>query len=109
MCLVILIIVIALILYLYKYRKDILKKAALYAVAKAEGEWSSNTGRIKFAEVYTYLKKNYPIITFFFTEEQMKKLIEDALTSLKEILATKEAKADDSGELLRIIEVNTAK
>lgn len=90
-CIVVLIIVIALIVYLIRYRQDILKKAALYAVAKAEEAWGSNTGRIKFAEAYTYIKKNYPIITFFVSEAQLSKLIEDALESLKEIIATKES------------------
>ena len=88
-CVVLAIIIIALAVYFIKYRKDILKKAALYAVAKAEEAWGSNTGRIKFAEAYTYIKKNYPIITFFISEKQLSKLIEDALISLKEILATK--------------------
>ena len=90
-CIVIFIIIIALCVYLYKYRQDILKKAALYAVAKAEEAWGSNTGRIKFAEAYTYIKKNYPVITFFVSEAQLSKLIEEALVSLKEILATKES------------------
>lgn len=84
------IIIIALIIYLIRYRQDVLKKAALYAVAKAEEAWGSNTGRIKFAEAYTYIKKNYPVITFFISEAQLSKLIEDALVSLKEIIAAKE-------------------
>lgn len=91
-CVVVLIIIAALIYYLIKNSKNILKKAALYAVAKAEDAWGSNTGRIKFAEVYTYLKKNYPVFTFFVSEDQLSKIIEDALTNLKEILATKISK-----------------
>jgi len=87
---VIVIIIIALIVYAIKYRKDILKKAALYAVARAEEAWGSNTGRIKFAEAYTYIKKNYPFVTFFVSEDQLSKIIEDALNSLKDIIATKE-------------------
>ena len=90
-CIVALIIIIALIVYLIRYRQDVLKKAALYAVARAEEAWGSNTGRIKFAEAYTYIKKNYPIITFFVSEAQLSKLIEDALISLKEIIATRES------------------
>jgi hypothetical protein len=90
-CVVALIIVIALIVYLITYRKGILKKAALYAVAKAEEAWGSNTGRIKFAEAYLYIKKNYPIITFFVSEQQITDYIEEALSSLKEIIATKES------------------
>lgn len=75
-------------------RKGLLVKAALYAVTKAEETWGSNTGRIKFAEVYTYLNKQYPIVTFFFTEDQISEIIEDALEQMKAILATKASKED---------------
>ena len=90
--LVILIIVIALLVYVYKNKKGLLAKAALYAVTKAEEAWGSNMGKIKFSEVYTYLQKQYPIVTFFFTEKQITLIIEDALEKLKVILATKAAK-----------------
>lgn len=87
-------IAIALVLYIYINKKDLLYKAALYAVAKAEEEWGSGTGRIKFAEVYTYIKKEFPILTMFFTEPQLTIIIENALSDLKEILATKLAKEE---------------
>ena len=90
LCIVVVIIVIALIAYIYRYRKDILKKAAMYAVASAEKAWGSKTGQIKFSETYTYLKKNYPFITFFLSEKQLSTIIEDALVNLKQIIATKE-------------------
>ncbi len=100
LCIVVCIIIIAITVYLIRYRQDILKKAALYAVAKAEEAWGSNTGRIKFAEAYTYIKKNYPVITFFVSEAQLSKLIEDALVSLKEIIATRESIAKKEEEKL---------
>lgn len=87
-------IAIALVLYIYFNKKEMLYKAALYAVAKAEEEWGSGTGRIKFAEVYTYIKKEFPILTMFFTEAQLTIIIENALIDLKEILATKLAKEE---------------
>lgn len=90
LCIVVVIIVIALIAYIYRYRKDVLKKAALYAVALAEKAWGSKTGQIKFSEAYTYLKKNYPFITFFLSEKQLSTIIEDALVNLKQIIAAKE-------------------
>lgn len=89
---VIAIILIAIIVLFLTNRKDILRKAALYAVARAEDAWGSNTGRIKFAEVYTYLKKTFPIITFFVTEKALSNIIETALTSLKQIIETKQVK-----------------
>lgn len=89
---VIVIIIIAICVYLWNRKRDVLVKAALYAVSKAEDAWGSDTGRIKFAEVYTYLRKEYPIITFFLSEKQLSDIIEEALKELKKILATKEAK-----------------
>lgn len=86
LCIVIAVIIVALIVYTYKYRQDILKKAALYAVAKAEEAWGSKTGQIKFSEVYTSLKKKYPFMTFFISEKQLSQIIEDALEYLKTLL-----------------------
>ena len=86
---VVLIIIVALIFYIQKNRKGLLAKAALYAVSKAEEAWGSNTGRIKFAEAYLYLSKNYPVITLFLSENQITEIIEEALKQLKLILATK--------------------
>lgn len=91
-------IAIALVLYVYINKREMLYKAALYAVAKAEEEWGSGTGRIKFAEVYTYIKKEFPILTMFFTEPQLTVIIENALSDLKEILATKLAKEEKEAE-----------
>lgn len=89
---VLVVIVIALAVYVYNNKKNLLYKAALYAVAVAEDTWGSDTGRIKFAEVYTYIKSQYPLVTLFFTEKQLTDIIEQSLVKLKEILATKAAK-----------------
>lgn len=86
------VIIIALCIWLYKNKKGLIYKAALYAVTKAEETWGSDTGKIKFAEVYTYIKKEFPIITFFFTEKQLTDVIEEALIEMKNILAAKQAK-----------------
>lgn len=90
---VIAVILVAIAVLLYVNRKDVILKSALYIVAKVEEEWGSNMGQIKFAEAYTYIKSKYPIVTFFLPESLMKEIIEDALVRLKEILASKEAKA----------------
>lgn len=89
---VILVILIAVIVLIWKNRKDVLLKSAQYIVAKVEEEWGSDTGRIKFAQAYEYIKTKYPIITFFMSSEKLSQIIEDALAQLKEILKTKEAK-----------------
>lgn len=90
---VIAVILVAIVVLVYANRKDVILKSALYIVAKVEEEWGSNMGQIKFAEAYTYIKSKYPIVTFFLPESLMKQIIEDALVRLKEILASKEAKA----------------
>lgn len=92
MTLVILVILIAIGVLIYINRKDVILKSALYIVAKVEEEWGSDMGKVKFAEAYTYIKEKYPIVTFLLPESVLKKIIEDALVKLKEILATKASK-----------------
>lgn len=92
MALVILVILVAVGVLIYINRKDVILKSALYIVAKVEEEWGSDMGKVKFAEAYTYIKAKYPIITFLLPESVLKKIIEDALVKLKEILATKASK-----------------
>lgn len=84
------IILIAIVNFILLNRKDILSRAALYAVSKAEEAWGSKTGQIKFAEVYSYLNKQYPIITFFLSESKLTEIIELALNQMKWILEAKE-------------------
>lgn len=92
MALVILVILVAIGVLIYINRKDVILKSALYIVAKVEEEWGSDMGKVKFAEAYTYIKAKYPIVTFLLPESVLKKIIEDALVKLKEILATKASK-----------------
>lgn len=90
---IVLVILIAIGVLAYINRKDVILKSALYIVAKVEEEWGNGMGQVKFAEAYTYIKSKYPIITFFLPASLMEEIIEDALTRLKEILATKASKA----------------
>ena len=98
------IIVIAVAILIWKNKRGLLYKAALYAVSKAEEAWGSDTGKIKFAEVYTYIKKEYPIVTFFFTEKQLTDIIETALEEMKKILAAKQAKLESEEKKAESIE-----
>lgn len=74
--------------------EKILYKAALYLVSLAEEEWGSGTGKIKFAEVYIQLKKEYPLLTLFVSEKTLTDLIENALTEMKKILKEKQEKEE---------------
>lgn len=95
---VIIVIIIAICVLIYKDRKDVLYKAALMAVAKAQLAWGSDVGKLKFAEVYSYLKTNYPIITFFLTSAMLTKIIEDALEELKKLIEAKAKKNEKNDE-----------
>lgn len=85
------IILIAVIIYVIKKGKKGIYAAALYLVTVAEEEWGSKTGQIKFAEVLSYIKKTYPILTLFIREDTLKKIIEDSLAEMKHILDEKQA------------------
>lgn len=91
------VIVIAIAVLIFNNRKDVLAKAALEAVARAQQAWGSDTGRLKFAEVYAYLKTHYPVVTFFLSEKRLSDIIEKALADLKELIAGKVQKLDEEG------------
>lgn len=92
------IILIAVAVYVFKKGKTGLYAAALYLVTVAEDEWGSNTGQIKFAQVLASIKKSYPIISLFIREEKLKQIIEESLTQMKTILASKQAKENETIE-----------
>lgn len=75
---------------LYLNESDLLVQAALYAVSLAEQQWGSKTGKIKFAEVYTYLKRKFPVLAFFLPESYLCDMIEKSLAEMKRILEEKE-------------------
>jgi nucleotide-binding universal stress UspA family protein len=87
---IVLIFVVSMIFVMMQNKEDLLHKAALHAVSVAEKTWGSKTGQIKFAEVYTTLKTQFPIITLFMPEQQLKDLIENALADMKKILQNKQ-------------------
>jgi hypothetical protein len=92
------VIVIAIALLIFNNRKDVLAKAALEAVARAQQAWGSDTGKLKFAEVYAYLKTHYPVVTFFLSEKKLADIIERALAELKELIASKVQKLESENK-----------
>ena len=86
------IILVAIMIYVIKKGKEGLYSAALYLVTVAEDEWGSDTGKIKFAQVISTIKKEYPIISLFISEKKLEQIIENALTEMKRILAQKQSK-----------------
>ena len=91
------VIVFAILVYAFYNRKGLLTKAALDAVAKAQQAWGSHAGQLKFAEVYSYLKFKFPIITFFLSEKKLSGIIENSLAKLKEIISEKAKKDEENG------------
>lgn len=91
------ILIIALAIFIYRRRTDLLAKGALYFVTKAQEAWGSDMGRVKFAEVYASLRKQYPFITFFMSEKQLSDVIEKALEELKAIVSAKAEKEMGKG------------
>lgn len=85
------IIAIAVVIFTVRRGKEGIYKTALYLVSVAEEEWGSKMGKVKFAEVYSAIKKQYPILTLFLPESKITEIIELALVELKQILAQKQA------------------
>ena len=84
------IIITALIVNAFIKGKKGIYETALYLVTVAEEEWGSKTGQIKFAQVISTIRMQYPIISIFLREETIKKIIEDALKEMKLIFQKKE-------------------
>ena len=80
--------------YVVRRGKIGLYDAALYLVTVAEDEWGNDTGKIKFAQVLTTIKKMYPITTFFLKQNDISEIIENALNEMKRIIASKKAKEE---------------
>lgn len=67
-------------------KKDALKKAALYGVAVAEEEWKkSKYGLIKKAQVITYLRVQFPVVTSFLTDKVLEGIVEKAFEIASEV------------------------
>lgn len=64
------------------------KQMLFYLVTKAEAEYGSGTGDLKYAAVTTCLYERMPaIIKFFFTAKQIDAMIESAVQQMKEYLS----------------------
>lgn len=73
--------------FIVKDKKTQLARIALYLVAKAEKEFGSKTGEIKYAVVVAELYKYIPMILRpFISEVVLGNIIETAVMKLKEIL-----------------------
>ena len=89
--LVFVIFVVACIILVKKGYTPYVKQMLFYLVVEAEKQFGSGTGVLKYAVVATWLYDKLPtLVRFFFTEKQIDKLIESAVTEMKEWLSVNE-------------------
>lgn len=72
----------------FGYTKQV-KEICFYLVNEAEREFGGGTGQLKYATVVTWLYERLPaVLKFFMTAKMIDKLIEDAVTRMKQYLDT---------------------
>lgn len=98
------VIIISLIAYVIARGKKGIYEAALYLVTVAEEEWGSKTGRIKFAQVISTIKAQYPFLSSIIKEVTLNKLIEDALIEMKKILKEKQEAEEKEAKIIDNVE-----
>jgi len=87
MLVIVLFIVICIVL-VRKGSTQYVKQMLFYLVTRAEAEYGSGTGELKYAAVTTWLYERMPaIIKFFFTAKQIDAMIEAAVQQMKEYLS----------------------
>lgn len=85
--LVVLLFIVALVILVKKGYIKYVKQICFYLVCEAEAEFGSGTGTLKYAAVTSWLYDKLPAVCkFFFTEKQIDKLIEEAVTQMKDWL-----------------------
>lgn len=88
--LVVLIIVVFIVAIKVGYKKQI-KQLLLALVVKAEKEYGSGTGKVKFSAVCNWIyDKLPPIARIFITSKDIENLIETAVLEMKDYLAKNE-------------------
>ena len=92
---VVLLIVIGLLFLFKKGKIEVVRKIVLGLVVQAEKNLGSGTGEFKYAMVVENLYKALPsILTLLITKNELDKLIEDAVTYMKEYLQAHEGEID---------------
>lgn len=88
---VVILFVVALVILVKKGYTKYAKQICFYLVCEAEEEFGSKSGTLKYAAVTAWLYDKLPAVCkFFFTKKQIDKLIEDAVTQMKEWLSVKD-------------------
>lgn len=86
--LVVVLFIVALIILVKRGYSKYVKQICFYLVCEAEAQFGSGTGSLKYAAVTSWLYDRLPAVCkFFFTEKQIDKLIEDAVSKMKNWLS----------------------
>lgn len=89
--LVVVLFIAALVILIKKGYTKYVKQICFYLVCEAEEKFGSGTGALKYAAVTSWLYDKLPVICkFFFTEKQVDRFIEEAVTQMKDWLNTQE-------------------
>lgn len=87
---------------------QVVKNWLLYAVAMAEKELGSGTGRIKLGQVYEQFLLVFPQLQRFISFDMFAKLVDDVLIQFQELIEENVTIAaeftDTEGELVDIVE-----
>lgn len=87
--LIVLLFIVALIIMVKKGYTKYAKQICFYLVCEAEAKFGGGTGTLKYAAVTSWLYDKLPAVCkFFFTEKQIDKLIEDAVSLMKDWLVS---------------------
>lgn len=90
----VLVVILFVLLIVYLIKRGATKQVneiLFYLVTEAEAAFGSGTGELKYAAVVAWLYEKLPtIIKILFTEKQIDNLIENAVSRMKEYLATNE-------------------
>ena len=89
--LVVALFIVAMVVLVKKGYSAYVKQICFYLVCQAEAEFGNGTGTLKYAAVTSWLYDALPAICkFLFSEKQVDKFIEDAVTEMKEWLNSNE-------------------
>lgn len=86
--LVVILFIVAMVILVKRGYNKYVKQICFYLVCEAEAQFGGGTGSLKYAAVTSWLYDRLPAVCkFFFTEKQIDKLIEDAVSKMKNWLS----------------------
>ena len=87
--LVVILFVLALLILVKKGYVKYAKQICFYLVCRAENEFGTGTGALKYAAVTSWLYEKLPFVCkLLFSEKQVDRMIEEAVSQMKEWLET---------------------